>query len=153
MDWFLRLDPDTQRLILIVSGLLSGIFLVGLWDLGTRFVRGLLSLLTDAHKKRQDRLHDEQEHRQSLEQAQLKSELALKAATKLDEVISIVVADRAVGEAIREQIDAIHPPKPLPKIRVEDPGEEILQPIRSYPEGYLRALAPKKKSGNRKKKE
>ena len=76
-------------------------------------------------KAKRRRLEDEQEHRQKLEREKQKAENTLAAAMKLEEVISIVVADRSVGEAIREQIDAIHPPvKARVQLELEESPEE-----------------------------
>lgn len=76
----------------------------------------LLVLVTARAK----RLSDEQEHRQKMERSRAKAELELLSASKLEEVLGVLIADRSMSDSVREQLDRIHPPL---KVRVDDPDE------------------------------
>lgn len=67
---------------------------------------------------RNERVADEQEHRQRLERERLRHAQRLAEAEKLREVLQITIADRAMGDVLREEVERIHP-----QVRVE-PEEE-----------------------------
>lgn len=80
--------------------------------------KSLLVLVTARTK----RLSDEQEHRQKMERSRAKAELELLTASKLEDVLGVLIADRSMSDSVREQLDRIHPPPPI-KVRVDDPDD------------------------------
>jgi len=54
-----------------------------------------------------------------MERSRAKAELELLTASKLEDVLGVLIADRSMSDSVREQLDRIHPP-PI-KVRVDDP--------------------------------
>lgn len=79
-----------------------------------------IELKDEENRAKIEREKDEQEHRQKLEREEAKAKRELEGAKKLEEVLGVVIADRSVADTVREQIDALYPPK----TRVE-PSEEF----------------------------
>lgn len=73
-------------------------------------------------KARNARLADEQEHRQALERAEQRAQARLALVNKLEDVVAIAVADRAVATTIQEHL-AKHPHVRVETDEVEEEDE------------------------------
>ncbi len=99
--------------ILVV--IVSGVTIIALLGIGmTAMSPGVRGLWKALIAGRNERLADEQEHRQRLERDRLRHAQKLAEAEKLREVLQVTIADRAMGDVLREEIDRLHP-----QVRVE----------------------------------
>jgi hypothetical protein len=84
---------------------------------GSAILFELSKVVSILFREKLERARQEQEHRHRLERDLARHEAKLREISSLKDALSIVIADRAMGETIREEIDAV-----FPRVLVETEG-------------------------------